>query len=239
MKRGPLVALIALIALAMVTACTHDWSLPLATAEDGGADAGAGATQPEAAASLCAGARFCDSFDGPDLRAVWDGVLVTGEGVIRTEGLATARSAPNALLVERRRDTGPPYATYVTKVLQGTMTSARLELDILPETLDPDGAVVAAGVVFEDGTASEHKIRLNLRARDAALHELGATEVINVHALPKAPPLGTWSHVAIAVMVGGAIVVEELARELHARAGITELVASEHDILDGIARSLM
>jgi exopolyphosphatase/guanosine-5'-triphosphate,3'-diphosphate pyrophosphatase len=40
------------------------------------------------------------------------------------------------------------------------------------------------------------------------------------------------------VIGGGAIVVDELARELHARAGITEMVASEHDILDGIARSL-
>jgi exopolyphosphatase/guanosine-5'-triphosphate,3'-diphosphate pyrophosphatase len=41
------------------------------------------------------------------------------------------------------------------------------------------------------------------------------------------------------VIGGGAIVVEELARELQARAGITELVVSEHDILDGIARSIV
>lgn len=40
------------------------------------------------------------------------------------------------------------------------------------------------------------------------------------------------------VIGGGAIVVEELARELSERAGITELVVSEHDILDGIAISL-
>lgn len=41
------------------------------------------------------------------------------------------------------------------------------------------------------------------------------------------------------VIGGGAIVVEELARELHARAGIDELIVSEHDILDGIVLSLV
>lgn len=40
------------------------------------------------------------------------------------------------------------------------------------------------------------------------------------------------------VIGGGAIVVEELARELHARAGIDELTVSEHDILDGIVLSI-
>jgi exopolyphosphatase / guanosine-5'-triphosphate,3'-diphosphate pyrophosphatase len=40
------------------------------------------------------------------------------------------------------------------------------------------------------------------------------------------------------VIGGGAIVVEELALELRARAGIEELVVSEHDILDGIALSI-
>jgi exopolyphosphatase / guanosine-5'-triphosphate,3'-diphosphate pyrophosphatase len=40
------------------------------------------------------------------------------------------------------------------------------------------------------------------------------------------------------VIGGGAIVVEELARELRARAGIDELIVSEHDILDGIVLSL-
>ena len=42
----------------------------------------------------------------------------------------------------------------------------------------------------------------------------------------------------IDVIGGGALVVDVLARELHERAGITELVVSEHDILDGIVRSI-
>lgn len=41
------------------------------------------------------------------------------------------------------------------------------------------------------------------------------------------------------VIGGGAIVVEELARELRARAGIEELTVSEHDILDGIVLSIV
>src|ERR1700758_2987209 len=40
------------------------------------------------------------------------------------------------------------------------------------------------------------------------------------------------------VIGGGAIVVEELARELRIRAGIDELIVSEHDILDGIVLSI-
>lgn len=40
------------------------------------------------------------------------------------------------------------------------------------------------------------------------------------------------------VIGGGAVVVEELARELRARAGIDELTVSEHDILDGIVLSI-
>ncbi len=40
------------------------------------------------------------------------------------------------------------------------------------------------------------------------------------------------------VIGGGAIVVQELVRELRARAGIDELIVSEHDILDGIVLSI-
>ncbi|MDQ4117952.1 MAG: Ppx/GppA family phosphatase [Actinomycetota bacterium] len=40
------------------------------------------------------------------------------------------------------------------------------------------------------------------------------------------------------VIGAGALVVEALADELHARAGIERVVVSEHDILDGIARSI-
>jgi exopolyphosphatase/guanosine-5'-triphosphate,3'-diphosphate pyrophosphatase len=42
----------------------------------------------------------------------------------------------------------------------------------------------------------------------------------------------------IDVIGGGALIVDVMAQELHERASIGELVVSEHDILDGIARSI-
>jgi exopolyphosphatase/guanosine-5'-triphosphate,3'-diphosphate pyrophosphatase len=40
------------------------------------------------------------------------------------------------------------------------------------------------------------------------------------------------------VIAGGALIVAVLAEQLQMRAGISELVVSEHDILDGIALRL-
>lgn len=50
--------------------------------------------------------------------------------------------------------------------------------------------------------------------------------------------LGPMHEGRVDVIGGGAIVVEELAHALGTRAGIDELVVSEHDILDGIALSI-
>ncbi len=50
--------------------------------------------------------------------------------------------------------------------------------------------------------------------------------------------LGPMHEGRVDVIGGGAIIVEELAYALGQRAGIDELVVSEHDILDGIALSI-
>ena len=50
--------------------------------------------------------------------------------------------------------------------------------------------------------------------------------------------LGPMHEGRVDVIGGGAIVVEELAAALAERAGIDELIVSEHDILDGIALSI-
>jgi exopolyphosphatase/guanosine-5'-triphosphate,3'-diphosphate pyrophosphatase len=50
--------------------------------------------------------------------------------------------------------------------------------------------------------------------------------------------LGPMHEGRVDVIGGGSIVVEELAHALGQRAGIDELVVSEHDILDGIALSI-
>jgi exopolyphosphatase/guanosine-5'-triphosphate,3'-diphosphate pyrophosphatase len=51
--------------------------------------------------------------------------------------------------------------------------------------------------------------------------------------------LGPMHEGRVDVIGGGAIIVEELAYALGQRAGIDELVVSEHDILDGIALSMV
>ncbi|GEL19582.1 Ppx/GppA phosphatase family protein [Pseudonocardia asaccharolytica] len=50
--------------------------------------------------------------------------------------------------------------------------------------------------------------------------------------------LGALHPGRVDVIGAGALIVDVLADELHARAGIPGLVISEHDILDGIARSI-
>jgi exopolyphosphatase / guanosine-5'-triphosphate,3'-diphosphate pyrophosphatase len=50
--------------------------------------------------------------------------------------------------------------------------------------------------------------------------------------------IGSMHPGRVDVIAAGAIVVRTLAEEVAARSGITELVVSEHDILDGIALSL-
>ena len=76
------------------------------------------------------------------------------------------------------------------------------------------------------------------------LSRIGIPDVVKVCdeliAMPRAQraELGPMHPGRVPVIGGGAIVVEELAREFGQRAGITELVVSEHDILDGIALSV-
>lgn len=59
-------------------------------------------------------------------------------------------------------------------------------------------------------------------------------------AMPRAEraKLGPMHEGRVDVIGGGAIIVEELADALRERAGIEELIVSEHDILDGIALSI-
>ena len=51
--------------------------------------------------------------------------------------------------------------------------------------------------------------------------------------------LGPMHEGRVDVIGAGAIIVEELADALGRRAGVDELVVSEHDILDGIALSVV
>jgi exopolyphosphatase/guanosine-5'-triphosphate,3'-diphosphate pyrophosphatase len=50
--------------------------------------------------------------------------------------------------------------------------------------------------------------------------------------------IGSMHPGRVDVIAGGAIITRTVARQVAARAGIADLVVSEHDILDGIALSL-
>lgn len=77
-----------------------------------------------------------------------------------------------------------------------------------------------------------HLSRMPLDAvRDVTARLLGMTH-------EQRAAIGSMHPGRVDVIGGGAIVVRTLAEQLAARAGITELVVSEHDILDGIALSL-
>lgn len=69
------------------------------------------------------------------------------------------------------------------------------------------------------------------------LHEVCA-ELVGMRRSQRAA-LGPMHPGRVDVIGGGALVCDVLAAEVRARAGITELVVSEHDILDGIALSLV
>lgn len=69
------------------------------------------------------------------------------------------------------------------------------------------------------------------------LHEVCA-ELVGMRRSQRAA-LGPMHPGRVDVIGGGALVCDVLAAEVRARTGITELVVSEHDILDGIALSLV
>ncbi len=203
----------ALFALFLAGGCIHDWSLDLA---DGSAPADASVVDvrvdaspsaSDAGAFTCEGALLCDPFEGAPLAAVWDGVLSSPGGSARVEAAPGAPSPPNVLLAERAATKDSPSTAYVTKVLGGSLTRARMELDIAPQLLDPESSTTVAGIIFEDERATEHKIRLALRDGEALLQELGATGVLASHALPRPLATGAWAHVAFGVEVGGRITV--------------------------------
>jgi exopolyphosphatase/guanosine-5'-triphosphate,3'-diphosphate pyrophosphatase len=90
-------------------------------------------------------------------------------------------------------------------------------------------------------------LALRLPEYDADAIHLSRVPLADVHrvsaellAMPHAEraALGPMHPGRVDVIGAGALIVDVLAQELASRAGITELVASEHDILDGIALSL-
>ncbi|OCB42870.1 exopolyphosphatase [Mycobacterium malmoense] len=116
---------------------------------------------------------------------------------------------------------------------------------------------VALGVVPVEGARTWVGLAGTMTTLSALAHNMTSYDSAAIHlsrvagndllavcerliAMPRADraALGPMHEGRADVIGGGAIVVEELARELRARAGIDQLTVSEHDILDGIVLSV-
>ncbi len=144
-------------------------------------------------------------------------------------------------LTERCLQSDPPTVDEVAAARAVVRDKLAEALDVVPI----EGAATWVGVAGTFTTIAA--LALGLPEYDSeAIHlsRIGIPEVVKVCdeliAMPRAQraELGPMHPGRVPVIGGGSIVVEELAREFGQRAGITELVVSEHDILDGIALSI-
>jgi exopolyphosphatase/guanosine-5'-triphosphate,3'-diphosphate pyrophosphatase len=159
---------------------------------------------------------------------------------------ATVRAAYSAdigsvRITERCLAGDPPSAAEVAAARD---LAARV-LDEAFAAVPVEGARTWVGVAGTITTLSAYAQRL--QAYDRAAVHLSRLSVEDLHRVAE-ELLGMTraqrgEHTAIDpgridVIGGGALIVDVLGAVLHERAGITELVISEHDILDGIARTL-
>jgi exopolyphosphatase/guanosine-5'-triphosphate,3'-diphosphate pyrophosphatase len=144
-------------------------------------------------------------------------------------------------LTERCLHTDPPTADEVTEARR----VVRGQLDTALQTVPVQRARTWVGVAGTMTTLSA--LAQNMTEYDAAaihLSRVGYDDLVTVCerliAMSRAQraALGPMHPGRADVIGGGAILVQELARTLRERAGIDELIVSEHDILDGIAVSI-
>ncbi|KAA0092809.1 Ppx/GppA family phosphatase [Mycolicibacterium sp. P1-18] len=144
-------------------------------------------------------------------------------------------------LTERCLKSDPPTATEIADA----RAVVRDALDAVFEAVPVERARTWVGVAGTMTTLSA--LAMNLATYDSeAIHlsRVGFDDLLKVcegllgMTRRQRAALGPMHEGRVDVIGGGAIVVEELARALGGRAGIDELVVSEHDILDGIALSI-
>lgn len=167
--------------------------------------------------------------------------IVTGGGA--EDGVTASYSADIGCvrLTERCLHSDPPTVEEVAAARRVVRERLEVALDVVPVA----GAKTWVGLAGTMTTLSA--LAHNMAAYDSAaihLSRVAGDDLVSVCerliGMTRAeraalPPM----HEGRAdVIGGGAIVVEELARELRARAGIDELTVSEHDILDGIVLSI-
>lgn len=144
-------------------------------------------------------------------------------------------------LTERCLHSDPPSTDEVAAARE----VVRERLDVALRAVPVDGARTWVGLAGTMTTLSALAQGLT-RYDAAAIHLsrvpfrelLGVCERLIRMTRAERAALGPMHEGRVDVIGGGAIVVQELARELGSRAGISELVVSEHDILDGIVLSI-
>jgi exopolyphosphatase / guanosine-5'-triphosphate,3'-diphosphate pyrophosphatase len=182
-----------------------------------------------------------DSARGPfvvvDLGGGSTEIVVGGEAVVASY----SADIGCVRLTERCLHSDPPTPEEVTAARE----VVRERLDVALRLVPVEGARTWVGLAGTMTTLSA--LAHNMTAYDAAAIHLSRVAGSNLLTVCERligmtrseraalPPM----HEGRAdVIGGGAIVVEELARELRSRAGIDELTVSEHDILDGIVLSI-
>ncbi|MDQ3763155.1 MAG: Ppx/GppA family phosphatase [Actinomycetota bacterium] len=144
-------------------------------------------------------------------------------------------------ITERHLRSDPPTLDQVSAAEQFTAQTlqeafAEVPVDKARTWVGVAGTVTTLSAVAQQLPAYDperiHLSRLSLaKVRDTAAHLLAST-----HQQRAGNPAIHPGRVD--VIAGGALIVRVLAEELNTRAGIDELVVSEHDILDGIALGL-
>ncbi|MGW6426435.1 Ppx/GppA phosphatase family protein [Nocardia sp. NPDC055053] len=166
--------------------------------------------------------------------------LVVGDG----DGVQAAYSADIGCVrvTERCLPGNPPTAEQVDAAREFAQTKldeafAKVPVDNVHTWVGVAGTMTTITAVALDlpeyDSTRVHLTRLSL----AEVHEV-CDRLIGMDHDQRAA-LGPMHPGRVDVIGGGAVITEVLADELARRAGVSELVVSEHDILDGIAMSIL
>jgi exopolyphosphatase/guanosine-5'-triphosphate,3'-diphosphate pyrophosphatase len=169
--------------------------------------------------------------------------VVTGgwDGVTARVAAAISVDVGCVRLTERYLRSDPPTPDEVAGAEEFARDVVRRAFDAVPV----EGARTWVGVAGTITTLSA--LEQGLTGYDAAATHLSRMALPRVHEIARLLVGSSKKQLAarpvihpgrVDVIAGGALVVRALADELAERAAITELVISEHDILDGIALSL-
>ncbi len=200
----------------------------------------------EAALSFRGAVGELDPAAGPfvvvDLGGGSTEVVLGGSGPAAADVVASFSANIGCVrLTERCLQSDPPTADEVAAARAVVREKLAEALEVVPI----EGATTWVGVAGTFTTIAALALGLpEYESEVIHLSRIGIPEVVKVCdeliAMPRAQraELGPMHPGRVPVIGGGSVVVEELAREFGQRAGITELVVSEHDILDGIALSI-